>query len=147
MAYNYKKRTRMAIWGGHKPATSAVLLVLLTKASAGGASFSYAERVLFIACEFWAAVRNRTLHDYLTDDAQTKIREAEEAFGAMRLPGVGKLLRQGYLESKGADPPQSLAQLAAHMEDQLAHIEEPVDEAIEQFVCRWLSDQQRRDVT
>jgi hypothetical protein len=139
MAYNYNKRARMAIWEGHKQATSAALLVLLTKASAGGASFSYAEQVLFVACEFWAAVRNRTLHDYLTDDAHTKIREAEEAFRAMRLTGVGALLRQGYLESTGADPPQSLAQTAANMEDKLAHIEGPVDEAIEQFVCRWLS--------
>ena len=129
----------MAIWDGHKPATSAALLVLLTRASAGGESFSYAERVLFVACEFWAAVRNRTLHDYLTDEGQKKIREAEEAFRAMRLTGVGALLRLGYLESTGADLPQSLAQMAANMEDQLAHIEGTVDEAIEQFVCRWLS--------
>jgi hypothetical protein len=129
----------MAIWEGHKPATSAALFALLTKVSAGVGSFSYEERVLFIACEFWAAARNGTLGDYLTGNVKFTIREAQEAFGAIGLIGVAALLRLGYLEFTAAGRPESLAQMAADMEDKLAHVERPVDEAIEVFVRRWLS--------
>ncbi len=126
----------MASWSGHKPATSAALLAMLTKASAGVESFSYVERVLFVACEFWAAAMNRTLAHHLADDAPSKIRQAEGAFGAIGLVGVEELLRLGYVEFTAANPPESVAQIAA-MEDKLAQIDESVDEAIEVFTRKW----------
>jgi hypothetical protein len=116
------------------------MLALLNKASAGVESFSYAERVFFVACEFWAAAMNRTLAHHLADHAQSKLYQAEDAFRTIGLVGVEKILRQGYAEFTAASPPKSLAQSAANLEYKLAHADESVDEAIEVFARRWLFD-------
>jgi hypothetical protein len=128
----------MASWSGHKPVTSAAMLALLSRASTGAGNFSYAERVLFVACEFWAAAMNRTLAHHLTDHAHSKLYQAEDAFRTIGLAGVEKILRLAYVEFTTASPPKSLAQIAAHLEDKLAHLDEPVDDAIEVFARRWL---------
>jgi len=130
----------MSGWSGHKPATSTAMLALLSKASAGVESFSYAERVFFVACEFWAAAMTRTLVHHLADQAQSKLYQAEDAFRTIGLVGVEKVLRLGYVEFSAASPPKSLAQTAANIENELLRADESVDEAIEVFARRWLFD-------
>jgi hypothetical protein len=114
------------------------MLALLSKAATGVGNFSYAERVLFVACEFWAAAMNRTLAHHLTGHAHSKLHQAEDAFRTIGLAGVEKVLRLGYVEFTTASPPKSLAQIATLLEDKLAHLDESVDEGIEVFARRWL---------
>ena len=55
----------MDAWRGHLPITSRMLLRILSKAAAGKSEFSRAERILYTACEFWAAAAARSIAAHL----------------------------------------------------------------------------------
>jgi hypothetical protein len=119
-------------WGGHRRATSEALFAVLLKA-AGGGEFSRAERVLFTACEFWAAVNNRSLRQHLSDSAIARLQDAEESFETIGLVSVAALLRSGRISLTGASPPVPLRRVAATIEETLTRTAEPVDELIADF--------------
>jgi hypothetical protein len=123
----------MPNWEGHKPATSAVLIDLITTAHSGRVRFSRSERVLFTACEFWAAARNRSLLGLLSEDAESQLQAAEESFTAMGLAKSALVLRRGREKLMKNDPPVTLRRLAENIETALADIDEPVDEVIAGF--------------
>ncbi|MEA3135443.1 MAG: hypothetical protein QOG17_3289 [Gammaproteobacteria bacterium] len=123
----------MPSWEGHRPATSAVLIDLITTAHSGRVRFSRSERVLFTACEFWAAARNRSLLGLLSEDAESQLRAAEGSFTAMGLAKSALVLRRGREKLMENDPPVTLRRLAGNIETALADIDEPVDEVIAGF--------------
>lgn len=112
--------------------------MLLTRAAEGSESFSYLERVLFVACEFWAAARSAALRRYLGEEVRSKLQEAEEAFGAIGLIRVNSVLQLASIEMKAPGSPTAIARVAKEIEERLAVIEEPVDEALESFARRWV---------
>lgn len=122
----------MSNWEGHKPATSAVLLDLLTTAQSGSMKFSRSERVLFTACEFWAAAQNRALAELLSDDAQYQLQAAEQSFAAIGLTKAALILHVGLMKL-AVDRPVPLHKVAENIENALANIDEPVDEALARF--------------
>jgi hypothetical protein len=123
----------MPNWKGHRPATSAVLVDLLTTAHTGGVRFSRSERVLFTACEFWAAARNRALAGLLCDDADGQLYAAEQAFKTIGLNKAALVLRSGHMKLTEIDRPLPLQRVAAAIENALAAIDEPVDEVIANY--------------
>jgi hypothetical protein len=120
-------------WTGHRPATSAAILALLTKACEGGKSFSYSERVLFVACEFWAAARGGELQRYLIEESRSKLREAEEAFGAIGLTQLESVLHRSIIAIEAPSSSTAVVRVLEELEKRFALIEEPVDEALETF--------------
>jgi hypothetical protein len=109
----------MGAWRGHFPITSFVLLELLRKAEAGGRDFSRAERVLFTACEFWAAVATRSLTTYLKVDAIERLDSACVALasiGAIRVADVVRVVLGEHPASGRATP---VRELAADLENRL----------------------------
>lgn len=129
----------MPNWEGHKPATSAVLLDLLTTAQSGSMKFSWSERVLFTACEFWAAAQNRALEGLLTDDAQSQLQAAEQSFAAIGLTKAALILHGGLMKL-AVDRPAPLHKVAANLENALANLDEPVDEALARFASTQTGD-------
>jgi hypothetical protein len=125
----------MREWRGHRPETCKVLLRLLRKAGRDAHSVSKNERVLFIACEFWAAANNRTLGEHLGEEAITQLQEAEESFAIIGLADIASIVRLGYLDLTNAKPKVSLTDLALHIEDALTCTDERVDESIAHFAC------------
>jgi hypothetical protein len=123
----------MPNWKGHRPATSTVLVDLLTTAHTGGVKFSRSERVLFTACEFWAAARNHALAGLLGDDAEAQLCAAEESFKTIGLKKAALVLRSGRIKLTEIDRPLPLQRVATTIENALAAIDEPVDEAIANF--------------
>jgi hypothetical protein len=126
----------MAKWGGHKLATSAVLYSLSSAATRGGSGFSVHERVLFTACEFWAAARNSVLLEHLSlefDEPESMLRAAEQSFARIGLSSVANVLREGLLDLTRTDQALQLAQVALNIEKALACIKEPVDEILADF--------------
>jgi hypothetical protein len=111
--------------------------MLLTKASEGGESFSYPERVFFVACEFWAAARSGALRRYVSKEARSKLQEAEEAFGAIGLIRVKSVLHLANIEIQPPSSSVAAVRVAKEIEQRLALIEEPVDEALESFAHTW----------
>ncbi|HWJ34776.1 MAG TPA: hypothetical protein VNR70_05895 [Steroidobacteraceae bacterium] len=129
-----------ANWEGHKPATSAVLLEVLTTATTGSAKVTRSDRVLFTACEFWASARNRTLLAQLSDDTVPQLRAAETAFTAMGLTKAASIVNRARMDLTEVDPPLPLTEVIDHMEMALADNDESVDQVIADF-----ADQQTRD--
>ena len=120
-------------WQGHKPATSAELLNILTTATTGSAKLSRSDRVLFTVCEFWASARNRTLVTQLADDAESQLRAAEVAFTAMGLSNAGSIVRRARMDLAESDVPIPLVQIVENMENALADNQESVDQVIADF--------------
>jgi hypothetical protein len=109
----------MGTWRGHFPITSFVLLELLRKAEAGGREFSRAERVLFTACEFWAAVATRSLAVYLKIDPVERLDAACVAMASIGAIRVADVARVVLAEHLGSGIPARVRELAVDLENRL----------------------------
>jgi len=125
----------MTRWHGHTTKTSAALLAILSDAQSGSTRFSYAERVLCTACEFWAAAMNHTLAQHLGSSAEAVLRNAEESFAAMGLSSVVTILAKGRSYLTTTKPPVPARQVAAQLQAALNRLEEPVDDRIGQYAA------------
>lgn len=130
-------------WEGHEPETSARLLDVLITATTGTARVSRSDRILFIACEFWAAARNQSLFEQLRQDPVAQLREAEEAFAAIGLANAAGCLRLGRL-ALDVDPPTPVKEVAANIENWLADVDEPVDLMIAEFAKKEAAARQKK---
>ena len=129
----------MANWGGHKKATTGVLLDLLTEAHTGRTRFSHSQRAFFTVCEFWAAAQNRSLLSHLGDEVQSGLQAAESAFGVIGLPITASHLARAHIQLSLASPPP-VAQVLSELESALSSVDEAVDDTIENFAKRELSE-------
>jgi hypothetical protein len=136
------KKNTSQDWGGHKPATSALLLDVITTATTGSAKVSRADRVLFTACEFWASARNGTLLGQLSDDPVTQLRAAEAAFTVIGLRKAASIVQSGRLEMMKTSPPVPLKVVTDAIERELATLDEPVDQMIADFANKQALDRQ-----
>jgi hypothetical protein len=129
----------MTDWQGHKQATTAVLLELVTTAHTGRTRFSRSERALFTACEFWAASRNGSLAELLAEDSCFQLRAAEDSFNVIGLTRIASALAQARLELTGTS---STTDVAKQLEVNLAGIDEPVDLVLARFAREGVSTSQ-----
>ena len=129
-------------WEGHKPATSAVLLDVITTATTGSAKVSRADRVLFTACEFWASARNGSLLVQLSDDPVTQLRAAEAAFTVIGLKKAAGIVQRARMDMMKSSPPVPLQVVTDNLERELAALDEPVDQMIADFANKQASDRQ-----
>ena len=120
-------------WDGHAPATSEVLLDVITTATTGSAKVSRADRILFTACEFWAAARNRTCISQLSEDAADQLQAAETAFNVIGLVKSANILRTSRIALTDLQPRRSVQEVAEYLETALAEVDEPVDEMIADY--------------
>jgi hypothetical protein len=132
-------------WPGHSQVTSVALLSLLNRAVAGQTEFSRAERLLCVACEFWAAVNARELAAHLSSEAGDPLRDARFAFSAIGAEYVVKTLHQAAVGAAGAGArgARLRRQRIADIEDQLLHVPDPVDILIGRFAWRYLREEHR----
>lgn len=136
------KKNESLDWSGHKPATSAVLLDVITTAATGSAQVSRADRVLFTACEFWASARNGSLLGQLSDEPLTQLRAAEAAFTVIGLRKAAGIVQRGRMALMKTSPPVSLKVVADSIEGELATLDEPVDQMIADFANKQALDRQ-----
>ncbi|MEA3106038.1 MAG: hypothetical protein QOI88_643 [Gammaproteobacteria bacterium] len=127
------KKNESRDWSGHKPATSAVLLDVITTAATGSAQVSRADRVLFTACEFWASARNSSLLGQLSEEPMTQLRAAEAAFTVIGLRRAADIVQRGRMALMKTSPPVALKVVADSIERELATLDEPVDQMIADF--------------
>jgi hypothetical protein len=120
-------------WEGHKPATSAELLSVITTATTGSARLSQFDRVLFTVCEFWASTRNRTLVTQLAVDAVSQLRAAEIAFTAIGLSNAASIVRRARIALQESNASIRSTPIIENMEKALADNDEPVDDVIADF--------------
>ncbi len=136
------KKNESRDWEGHKPATSALLLDVITTAATGSAKVSRADRVLFTACEFWASARNGSLLSQLSDSPVAQLRAAEAAFTVIGLKEAAAIVQRGRMEMMKTTPPVPLRVVTDSIEREMATLDEPVDQMIADFANRQASDRQ-----
>ena len=138
------KRPGNSHWEGHERATSTTLLDVLTTAATGSARVSHSDRVLFTACEFWAAARNYTLVDQFSEDAVDQLRSAEAAFTIIGLTKTADTVRRVRVSMTESVPPAALKSVADALEKALAQIDEPVDHRIAEYANEQALERQNR---
>ena len=139
-----KKTSEMRDWSGHEHDTSALLLDVLTTATTGSAKISRADRVLFTACEFWAAARNGSLTDQLRGDPLAGLRAAEAAFNVIGLTKATRVLHHGRMALTENPSPASLKIVVEFIEASLADLNEPVDRIIAEYAGRQTLDRENK---
>src|SRR5580700_4977779 len=88
---------RMETWRGHFPITSFVLLAMSHKAQDPAlGDLSHDEQVLYNACEFWAAMADRSLTTYFRNDPAARLLAAQQAFSVLGAVRVASALRVGF---------------------------------------------------
>ena len=139
-----KETSEMPDWIGHERDTSAMLLEVPTTATTGSAKISRADRVLFTACEFWAAARNGSLMEQLRQDTPAQLRAAEAAFSVIGITKAASVLHHGRMALTQSDPPVSLRHVIEFIETSLAELDEPVDRLIAAYAGRQVLDRQNK---
>ena len=131
---------KIETWRGHYPITSFVLEALSKRQlSEDGVDYNQAERVLFIACAFWAAAARGSLADYLAGDPIERLNSAKEAFteiGAVRVASILRLRIEDLMQSIA---PPRLQRIVTKIEDLLAHSEDNVDQLIATYAASRMS--------
>jgi hypothetical protein len=127
---------RMPDWLGHRGTTTVVLGELLTRcAGVDTPELAWEERVLFTACEFWAAAMNRELRQHLGKTASAELCAAEESFAEIGALHVATTLRLARLVLMEVTPAIPLQNVVGAIEDGLARTEDLVDDLIAQFAA------------
>jgi hypothetical protein len=128
-------------WRGHFPVTSVALLSLLRRAAADQLEFSRVERILWIACEFWAAVNARELHAHLDTELGDPLHDARTAFSAIGARVVAKTLLLATVGTAGAASPRTRRERVSDIEERLLRLPEAVDMLIARFAWRYLCEE------
>jgi hypothetical protein len=135
-----KKASERSDWSGHEHDTSAMLLDVLTTATSGSAKISMADRVLFTACEFWAAARNGSLREQLRGDPLARLRAAEAAFNAIGLTKATRVLHHARMALTENASPAALRHVVEFIETSMADLDEPVDRIIAAYAAHQALD-------
>lgn len=108
---------------------------ILSRAALGASHFTVAERGLFVACEFWAAVKARTLSSHLGANALEQLQIAATTFKAIGAADFAYQLdcTLGELPYLGGD--EQRRQCIAVLESCLLLTTDPVDELLARFAA------------
>jgi hypothetical protein len=139
-----ESRQPASAWHGHFPVTYAALLPLLTRASAGQIGFSRAERLLCVACEFWAAVNAGELETHLDSNVSDRLRDARFAFSEIGAEHVVNALHQTAIAIAGTRSTGERHRRIADVEERLLRVPDPVDVLIARFAWRHMGERQRK---
>lgn len=126
----------METWQGHRPITSAKLLPILERATAGDDDFSRAERILYTTCEFWAAVAARSILTQLGSEVADDLGYANVAFNAIGATHVANSLTSTLRALASARTTQRLLACLSALENELLSTQDPVDDLIATFALK-----------
>lgn len=130
-------------WQGHYPVTTVALMSLLERAAAGETKFSPAERILFVASEFWCAFHAEELESHLELKADDPTRDARVAFRILGAKQVADALERAALGPPGGRANARRRQRLADIHLKLRGVTDPVDLMIARFAWRHMSSQRR----
>lgn len=125
--------SRPSTWPGHLEITSKSLLSILERAAGGASDFSIAERSLFMACEFWAATKSRTLAGHLGADALETLQTLGTIFATMGAVGVAGELDAAAVCLSARRGEMRRQHCISGLQDRLLVTAEPVDTLLARF--------------
>lgn len=128
-------------WPGHFPVTSVALVSMLERLVLGDMNFSPAERILFVACEFWSAFKSGELDGHFDLKAEDPTRDSRMALRIIGAAKVALALSRGALGPPGGRADIKRRRRLALLEEKLRLIDEPVDLLIARFAWRYMASQ------
>jgi hypothetical protein len=114
-------------WREHLPIASAALVPLLAQSSERGAEFPPAERAMFMACEFWAAVTSRTLVQYLGVDGIGTLRYMVIVYLAAGAHVSARAIARAVACVRGCSTAEARQACLIELQLRLVAANEPVD--------------------
>ncbi len=114
-------------WQGHLAITREVLLRILLRSAGGDEDFTRAERILYTTCEFWAAIRTRSIAAHLGAQIAENLHNASAAFSAIGANHVANSLNACHRELAAALTAEQLLEPLAALENELSVTSDPVD--------------------
>jgi hypothetical protein len=114
-------------WREYLPGASAALVPLLAASSERGAEFPHAERAMFMACEFWAAVTSRRLVQYLGTDGIGTLRYMVIVYLAIGAPVSARAISRAVACVRGCSTPEARQACLINLQLRLVATKEPVD--------------------
>ena len=123
----------MDTWRRHFPITSFVLQALLTKALAPDSELTREERILYTACEFWAAVAARELMPLLGSTPGRQLLLFAAAFDEIGAVRTASAIRNSIVEFNGVQLESQLRRVNLALEARLLSSDESVDAEIARF--------------
>ena len=128
-------------WRGHLRSTRYVLEPLLLRcAEEENPRISLPERLLFNACEFWAAVANRCLIRHLGRAPHWRLAMATDAFEGCGAIRVARVLRRQASALPTKPSGETVEQTVAALEAALLPMSQEIDTALARFANRILDD-------
>ena len=122
-----------SLWGGHSAVTRSKLLEILERADGGCEDFSMADRILFTACEFWAAVEAGTLKAFLGTTALEQLRCSAFAYKAIGAAEVARELEVALRVLSLADTSHGRTECIESLQDRLRSSAAPTGDLIDKF--------------
>jgi hypothetical protein len=136
MNTNSRKRTANIMhsqWSGHSAVTRMKLLEILERAGEGSDDFSMAERILYTACEFWAAVEAGTLGEFLGPRAVQQLRRSAFAYSSIGAAGVARELELTVAVLSQAGTSDGRRECIGSLQERLRQSAEPISDLIDRF--------------
>ncbi len=130
-------------WPGHFPVTSVAMMALLARLADGDVQFSPAERIIFVACEFWSALNAGELDSHFDLKAEDPTRDARIALRIVGAAKTASFLEFGVLGRPGGRAVFRRRRRLVSLEERLRGVSEPVDLLIARFAWRYMSTQRR----
>jgi len=131
----HARSSRAATWPGHLEITSRSLLSILVRSTtdADPSRISIAERSLFMACEFWAATKGRTLVAHLGTNASEPLRIMGTIFAAIGAAGVARDLDAALVDLAATPGAMHRRRRIVTLQNRLLATDEPVDTLLARF--------------
>lgn len=131
-------------WPGHLEITSKSLLSILEKAASGASDISIAERSLFMACEFWAATKARSLARHLGANAHETLQVMGTIFATVGAPAFASDLDAACTDLTARPGDVRRLKCINALQNRLLATDEPVDTLLARFAVELLGNSNAR---
>jgi hypothetical protein len=121
------------IWAGHLPITTKVLQLFVRRAEVGAVNFSRTESELYVACGFWAAIKERRLLALLHFNSDKVLREARLAFAAIGAGQIAVSMDEAIVFCASVTSQNRRLQYLLRLEHSLSQTDDSVDRLIASF--------------
>ena len=136
--------SRPASWPGHLEITSKSLLSILERSTNGAGDISIAERSLFMACEFWAAIKTRTLAQHLGANASGTLPIMGMIFSTLGATGVARDIDAARTDLATMAGDRHRQRCVNDLQNRLLLTEEPVDTLLARFAIELFGNSNAR---
>ncbi len=108
-----------AVWPGHLPVTQRALMAIMVNATSGTDKFKWPERILYTACERWAAIARADPAVDMELGYVERLQTDRFAFTAIGAEHVARSLESALMDIRRLQAPEEVRARLAELPDEL----------------------------